>query len=246
MGPHIALILAGAMAALSGSPAVSAGGSILTYHGRPDRSGHFVVRALTWDRAASLRLDEGFRARVSGDVYAQPLYWRAASADSGMLVVATEGNVVHSLDARTGEEIWKAEFGSPVPLNSLRCGNIDPLGVTGTPVIDEATETIFLDAAVNGPAGPSHLVFALSLKEGAVLPGWPVDVEAALGRQGQPFVARDQGQRGALAIFGDRVYVPFGGHYGDCGSYHGVVVGISLTDPGSVTSWATRARAGGI
>jgi hypothetical protein len=42
------------------------------------------------------------------------------------------------------------------------------------------------------------------------------------------------------------VYVPFGGHFGDCGDYRGWVVGISLTDPRTVVSWATRARGGGI
>jgi hypothetical protein len=37
------------------------------------------------------------------------------------------------------------------------------------------------------------------------------------------------------------LYVPFGGHFGDCGDYHGWVVGVSL-----VISWFTRARGGGI
>jgi hypothetical protein len=40
--------------------------------------------------------------------------------------------------------------------------------------------------------------------------------------------------------------VPFGGHFGDCGEYHGWVVGISLDDPNTTMSWATRARGGGI
>jgi hypothetical protein len=39
--------------------------SVLSYHGHPDRSGNFVVPALTWDRARSLRFDEGFRSHVS-------------------------------------------------------------------------------------------------------------------------------------------------------------------------------------
>jgi hypothetical protein len=42
------------------------------------------------------------------------------------------------------------------------------------------------------------------------------------------------------------VYVPFGGHFGDCGHYHGFIFGISIKDPGAVESWATRARGGGI
>jgi hypothetical protein len=33
-------------------------------------------------------------------------------------------------------------------------------------------------------------------------------------------------QRASLALAGGRVYVPFGGHLGDCGHYHGWVVGV--------------------
>ena len=220
--------------------------SVLSYHGHPDRSGNFVVPALTWDRARSLRFDEGFRSHVSGHVYAQPLYWRAPGSRSAMLLLATEDNVVHAIDAGTGNEIWKRSLGKPVARSSLPCGNIDPLGVTGTPVIDESTEAIYLDAAVDGPSGPRHLVFALSLKDGSLLPGWPVDVGDALEGEHQNFMPRDQNQRGALAILGGTLYVPFGGHFGDCGQYHGFVVGISLSEPRTVRSWATRGRGGGI
>ena len=55
-----------------------------------------------------------------------------------------------------------------------------------------------------------------------------------------------QNERGALIIVKDMLYVPYGGHYGDCGQYHGWVVGVSLSDPTEVVAWATRAQAGGI
>ena len=95
-------------------------------------------------------------------------------------------------------------------------------------------------------SGPRHLIFALSLKNGATLPGWPVDVAAALAAHGRHFNAPDQNQRGALAILGGRVYVPYGGHFGDCGDYRGWVVGVALNNPGDVISWSTRGRGGGI
>src|SRR6266567_773546 len=62
----------------------------------------------------------------------------------------------------------------------------------------------------------------------------------------QSFNARDQNQRGALIILDGAVYVAFGGHFGDCGQYHGWVLGVSLKDPQKLTSWATRGRGGGI
>jgi len=224
----------------------SAQDSVLTYHGGADRSGNFVVSGLTWQRAKSLHADEKFRARVDGNVYAQPLYWRALGSNVGMLLVATEENNVHALDATTGNEIWTRSLGKPVTRSALRCGNINPLGITGTPVIDEASGSIYLDANIADLSGPRHRLFALSLKDGAVLPGWPIDVTNALRMVQQPFNSRDQNQRGALTILAGMLYVPFGGHFGDCGDYRGWVVGVSLQDPRKVAGWSTRARGGGI
>lgn len=220
--------------------------SVLSYHGSHDRTGNFVVPSLTWERARSLRLDEGFGARIAGHVYAQPLFWRATGTNSAMLLVATEDNVVFAIDAQTGREIWRRALGRPIPRSSLSCGNINPLGITGTPAIDDAAQAVYLDAAIEKESGLHHLVFALALKDGAILNGWPVDVAQALARQRIDFVARDQNQRGALTILGGTLYIPFGGHFGDCGQYHGIVLGISLSDPRKVSGWATRARGGGI
>jgi hypothetical protein len=220
--------------------------AVLTYHAQPDRSGNLVASELAFERARSVHLDQSFQARFPGQVYAQPLYWREPGARSGILLVATEEDAVYALNAKTGEEIWSRSLGKPVPRPSLSCGNIDPLGITGTPVIDPGSKAIYLDAMVASSDGPRHLVYGLSLKDGSILPGWPVDVSNAIRAKGETFDARDYNERGALAFMDGMVYVPFGGHLGDCGSYHGRIVGISLKDPKSIVSWATRARGGGI
>jgi|SRR5258706_10415363 len=116
--------------------------SVLGYHGGSDRRGIFVVPGLTWEKAKSLRADQNFHARVAGNVYAQPLFWRGGGSNSGVLLVATEDNNVQALDAATGEQIWMRSLGRPVGRSALRCGNINPLGVTGTPVIDAASEAL--------------------------------------------------------------------------------------------------------
>ena len=222
------------------------GQSVLGYHGGADRAGNFVVPSLTWERARNIHLDPSFHPRVSGHVYAQPLYWQPSGSPVGVLLVATEDDRVHAIGARSGDEIWTRALGQPIPLWTQPCGNIDPLGITGTPVIDAATQAIYLDAAARDTSGPHHRIFALSLKDGALLPGWPIDVAEALATRGQRFNTRFQNQRGALAILDGRVYVPYGGHFGDCGDYHGWIVGVSLQPPHAVQSWSTRARGGGI
>src|SRR5215469_13972883 len=180
--------------------------SVAAYHGDIGRSGHFVVPALTWERARSLHLDSGFQPRFSDHLYAQPLYWQPPRSSAAMLIVATEDDEVHAIDARSGNEIWTRPVGRPVALSTQPCGNIDPLGITGTPVIDEATQAVYVAAMVSDASGAHHRIFALSLKDGSLLPGWPVDVASALAAKGQRFDTRVQNQRGALANLDGRIY----------------------------------------
>jgi hypothetical protein len=133
-----------------------------------------------------------------------------------------------------------------VPRSSLPCGNIDPLGITGTPVIDPATQAIYFNAAVESQNGPRHQIFGLSLKDGSILQGFPIDVGRALQAAGRHFDPRTQNQRTALTLLDGAVYAGFSGHFGDCGDYHGWVVGVPLRQPGTAMSFATRARGGGI
>jgi hypothetical protein len=220
---------------------------VLTYHADQERSGNFVEPALTWQAAARLRPDPAFRPQVIGHIYAQPLYF-SDPAGRALLLIATESDTVYALDAASGATLWMRRLGLPMPLDELPCGNIDPLGITGTPVIDRRRGAVYLAAMVRDPRSgkPAQELFALSLADGAVLPGWPVDVGAALDRRGLTFPTPEQNQRGALLVLGDTLYVPYGGHFGDCGRYHGWVIGVKLDDPRSLESWHTQARAGGI
>ena len=40
--------------------------------------------------------------------------------------------------------------------------------------------------------------------------------------------------------------MPYSGYFGDCGSYHGWVVGVNISNPANVGGWATTAIGGGI
>jgi hypothetical protein len=241
--PLILVVLAAVAA--SGTAAAQQS-SVVTYHGDAGRVGNFTVPGLAWEKAHGLHLDSHFEARVAGHLYAQPLYWRDPGSGAAMLVAATEDDVVQAFDAASGKELWRRALGRPVAGSALPCGNINPLGITGTPAIDPAAGAIYVDAAVGGDRGPRHLVFGLSLKDGSILQGWPIDVADALRAKGQAFNPRDQNQRSALTILNNTLYVAFSGHYGDCGDYHGWIVGLPLNGPGNVMSFETRARGGGI
>src|SRR4029077_15803077 len=196
------LLLAGAYMvagrAQAADTAAAATQQVLEHHGNAARSGVYVVPELTWEAAGHLQHDPQFHAEVAGPVYSQPLYWRSPENDRALLLVATEQNLVYALDARTGATLWKSSLGPPVPRSSLPCGNIDPVGVTGTPAIDDHTQAVYLDAMTKAKASgvPRHMIFALSLKDGSVLPGWPMDVEAALQASGRTFHSPAQNQRG--------------------------------------------------
>jgi len=100
--------------------------------------------------------------------------------------------MVYALDAKTGAEVWHRSVGSPAARSSLPCGNIDPLGITGTPAIDMSRRALFLDAMVDQGAGPEHNIFGLSLDDGALLPGRPINVANALRAEGMVFNSRVQ------------------------------------------------------
>jgi outer membrane protein assembly factor BamB len=220
--------------------------TVATYHGDAARSGNFVMPTLTWDKARALRLDAGFAPNFRGHLYAQPLYWHPPGRPAGVLIVASESNTVSAIDAINGNTLWSRDLGAPEPLSAFPCGNIGPLGITGTPVIDQASATLYLEAMIRERTGPHHRLFALALADGATRPGWPVDVAAVLRGIGQDFDPHVQNQRAALILLNGNVYVGYGGFYGDCGDYHGWVVGVSETNPQHVVAWRTRARGGAV
>src|SRR4029453_591596 len=55
-----------------------------------------------------------------------------------------------------------------------------------------------------------------------------------------------QKQRAARGLVNGVVYVPYSSHRGDCGTFHGWVVGVPVNNPASVRAWATTAIGGGI
>jgi hypothetical protein len=213
-------------------------------HNHLSRDGLYIDSAFTRFAAANVRRDLNFNGTISGNVYAQPLYVEGGPGGRAKVIVATESNNVYALDALDGSIIWHRNVGAPVT-SGLPCGNISPLGITGTPVVHLASRSLFFDAMINGPT-KRHFIFSLNVDTGATNPGWPVNVNATARHNGRTFTSSIQNQRAALGLVNGVIYVPYSGHFGDCGTYHGWVVGVPINNPSSVTAWATTAIGGGI
>jgi hypothetical protein len=226
---------------------------ILTFHGDAARTGwNSAERVLTPNAVRSGAFKKRWVAAVDGEMYAQPLVVPGVAVGGAahvVVYVVTERDRIYALDATDGKRLWgPVSLGTAVSRGDLPCGNIDPVGITSTPVIDRASSTLYI-VGLTTPDGGRTKVYkatALDLSTGSVRQGWPVDV-APPPSSGKRFDPSVQQQRGALALLRGVVYVPFGGYWGDCGDYHGWVAGLPVSDPRKQEAFATpTGRMGGI
>ncbi|HVV70626.1 MAG TPA: hypothetical protein VHI52_03865, partial [Verrucomicrobiae bacterium] len=239
-----ALWLAGFSVLLAPCSRALGDASVSQHHNHASRDGVFVDPAFTPGRAGGLARDLNFDGRVNGNVYAQPLYIEGGPGGKAMIIAVTESNYVYALDALSGTPLWMTNVGPPVPGGVLPCGNVQPVGILGTPTVDLASRALFFDAMILTPA-PEHFIFSLNVDTGSLNPGWPIAVAGNAKSGNKVFQSPAQGQRGALAVVGGNLYVPFGGIAGDCDTYYGWVVGLPLSNPTNMVAWATSARGGG-
>jgi outer membrane protein assembly factor BamB len=155
-------------------------------------------------------------ATLDDEVYAEPLIY------NGLVYTATLNNTVYAIDQATGLTAWTQNLGTPQG-GGWVCGNVAPMGILGTPVIDTAASRIYVVAEIanvtlGGP--PTYRLFGLDLGTGT-----PV-LNTVIAPTG--FDWSIQQQRGALALANGYVYIPFGGRAGDCFNggtpYYGWVV----------------------
>src|SRR6266581_2484042 len=212
-------------------------------HNNASRNGVYIDAAFTPSAAANLTRDLSFNGTISGNVYAQPLYIEGGP-NGPMIIAVTESNNVYALNATTGTVIWQQNVGTAAPTGACP-GNISPNGITGTPVVDLVSRSLFFDAVINGNP-VKHFIYSLNVDTGNTNAGWPVDVNATANYNGMSFVSLIQEERGALALVNGIVYVSYSGYVGDCQNYHGWVVGMDINNPSNVHAWATTAVGGGI
>jgi hypothetical protein len=200
----------------------------------------------------------GNAANFSGDGVQSPTF---QNKSLGLVFAATGGGSVYAIAAMDtngptgitpGTIVWKTHLGNPY-------GGIDgnSIGVLSTPVIDLKAGRLYVTASVTDyltPAGnPNHggnnwEVFALNLKDGSLVSGWPlVFTQTLLDAINQNTLATGTGPHAAVAFsssgadsrgglvlspHGDTLYVDFAAY--------------GTSNPGWMTATATGVTDGAV
>jgi len=229
-----------AAACLLASMSLHAQIAVSTYHNDNSRTGENTSETiLTPSNVNSTTFGKLFTVSVDGSVYAQTLYIPNVSLSSGthnVLYVATQHDSIYAIDADTGTIYWQVSLipagGSTVNSSTdLSCGDIPTeVGITGTPVIDATTNTLYVVAKSKISGAIYQYLHALDIGSGAEKFGGPVNIAAtypgtAADGNGTTltFSARQENQRAALLLENGHVIVTWASHC-DKSPWHGWVI----------------------
>jgi len=167
--------------------------------------------------------------------------------------VATENNTVYAFDAKgqASGPFWQKTLtpagAHVVDGNSTAGGQGGPItpnvGITGTPVIDGSSGTLYVVAVSQVNGVHRHQLHALDITTGNEKFGGPVDITASVpgtgagSNNGQvSFDATLELQRSALTLVNGVVYIAWAS-YQDFGNYHGWVMGYDASTLKQVRVW---------
>jgi hypothetical protein len=234
--------------------------SVLTYHYDNSRQGQNINE--TWLTPANVNTNtfgKLFSYTVDGYVYAEPLIMTNVTIPGqgihNVVFVATEHDSIYALDAdgnlgTNNGVLWKNNVGlsansATAPFGYRYSGGgytdiVPEVGITGTPVIDPKTGTLYVDAFTRDIVGNTtnfnHRIHALDVTTGAERPYSPVVVAGSVHGTGvgstngvQTFSAIQHGARPALCLANGIMVVTYAS-YADTDPYHGWVFAYSATN----------------
>jgi Bacterial Ig-like domain (group 2) len=195
-----------------------------------------------------------FSCQVDGQVYTEPLWVPSLTVNGSVrnvIFVATQHDSLFAFDADANpcQQLWHVNLidnthggtAGETPANPNIVGephDINPeIGVTGTPVIDRQTNTLYVvsKSQSTGPVFQQRL-HAIDLISGNEKFGAPVEIAATVSGTGDgssagtiAFSAQTQNQRPGLALLNGVVYIAWGSH-GDTPPYHGWLIGYSASN----------------
>jgi hypothetical protein len=227
---------------------VTAYSGTFTHHNDNSRTGQNLDEiVLTPSNVNAATFGKLFSFALDGLSMASPLYVAGVNIPGqgvhNVVYVATQHDSVYAFDADgvTATPLWQTSFlssgVSTVPASDTgECCDISPeIGITGTPVIDAATGTLYVVAKTKEGSAYRQRLHALDVATGTEKFGGPVLIQASVPGNGQgssigavPFDPLHENQRPALLLSNGVVYIAFGSH-GDVQPYHGWVLGYDAT-----------------
>ncbi len=232
--------------------------SVATYHNDSARTGlnsHETILTPANVNVAGFGLL--FVQPVDGYIYAQPLYIPGLSIGGqthNVVFVATENDSVYAFDADSpvgtdANPLWHASFTNPPSVTAVNssvteCGDLVPeIGISGTPVIDTSTGTLYVVANTDENGVYFQRLHALDITTGAEKFGGPVAIEATVPGTGDgssngqiSFDPLKQNQRPGLLLRDGVVYIASASHC-DLGPYHAWVFGYNASNLQQVAVW---------
>ena len=220
--------------------------NVLTWHNDNQHTGQNLQETvLTPANVKASSFGKLFSYPVDGMIYAQPLYAQGITINGTMhnvVYIATENDTVYAFDADSASlnpnPLWMTTYSAPPNVTAVPCTDNDPycniyplIGISGTPVINLANQSMYFIARTKelGPKGGvlyATRLHSLNIATGAEQPGSPVTIcRAAKGKgcnlgpytlASQQFIPQHQMQRPALTLTpyaGTQqgvIYVPFG------------------------------------
>ena len=228
--------------------------SVTTYHNDIGRTGQNLNETiLTTSNVNATQFGLLFSQPVDGQIYAQPLYLPGITIGGqqhNVVFVATENDSVYAFDADSNgganaSPLWQASMlsaahgaasgATPFPASELS-SDITPLvGITGTPVIDPSSNTLYVVSKSLEGGNAVQRLHALDVTTGNEKFGGPVVITATVSGTGNgsvngqlTFDPQWENQRPALLLLNGIVYVGFASH-GDNGPWHGWILGYNAT-----------------
>jgi hypothetical protein len=188
-----------------------------------------------------------FSHKVDSSVYPQPLYVPNLKMSDGqthnVLFIETSNDSMYAFDADSNgganaNPIWKvsladtnhgaASGATAIPWQDTGSPDVAPtVGITGTPVIDASTNTMYVVSNTKENGTDFARLHAINITTGAEQPNSPVEIKATVAGTGNgssggqlTFSPLWENQRPALALYNGYVYIGFAAH-GDFNNWHG-------------------------
>ncbi len=230
---------------------------MLSYHNNTSITGQNLSETiLTPANVNSSHFGKLYSYSLDDQSFAQPLYVAnvqfPGAGQHNAIYVCTASNTVYAFDAdgKTSSPLWQKSLmpAGATPVDGTTTGYsggpiLPNVGITGTPIIDGGSGTLYVVAVTQESGGVVHRLHALDITTGNEKFGGPVAIKASVPGSGSgsvngqiAFNPQFELQRDALSLVNGVVYMAWGS-YDDYGPYHGWIMGYDASTLAQKIAW---------